>query len=139
MLKNHSLQECTHLRSRDAQTCEGREMQAYGGGWCRSRPGSERGEDRDGWERATPRRQSAVEDEWEATPARGGEGLYRGGSSKRPGTGASTWDYLASPAPSPVRAGSAGGALLGLLLSRAGYSCIKIAAPALNEICLGAG
>jgi hypothetical protein len=64
----------------------------------------------DEWERATPRRRGPADEdsEWEATPLRAGSGALPG--SGRPDTGASTWDYLASPAPSPVRAGSRGGA-----------------------------
>lgn len=58
------------------------------------------------WETGTPLRR-AEEDEWEATPARSGGGaggsMRRPDSSMRPGT--SAWE-LASPAPSPVRAGS---------------------------------
>lgn len=58
------------------------------------------------WETGTPLRR-AEEDEWEATPARagsaGGGSMRRPDSSLRPGT--SAWE-LASPAPSPVRAGS---------------------------------
>ena len=58
------------------------------------------------WEE-TPRRRAAAEDEWEATPVRAGSGRP-GSSARRPDTGASL-DYLASPAGTPVRAGSAGG------------------------------
>ena len=58
------------------------------------------------WETGTPLRR-AEEDEWEATPARAGGGA--GGSMRRPDSsmrpGSSAWE-LASPAPSPVRAGS---------------------------------
>ena len=56
------------------------------------------------WETGTPLRR-AEEDEWEATPARAGGGgsMRRPDSNSRPGT--SAWE-LASPAPSPVRAGS---------------------------------
>ena len=58
------------------------------------------------WETSTPLRR-AEEDEWDATPARAGGGA--GGSMRRPDSsmrpGSSAWE-LASPAPSPIRAGS---------------------------------
>ena len=71
--------------------------------------GRERGRSsgRGEWEE-TPRRRAAAEDEWEATPVRAGS-ARPGSSVRRPDTGASL-DYLASPAGTPVRAGSAGGA-----------------------------
>ena len=61
-----------------------------------------------------PEARAAAEDEWEATPVRAGSGRP-GSSARRPDTGASL-DYLASPAGTPVRAGSAGGVHAPLLL-----------------------
>ena len=88
--------------------------------------GRERGRSsgRGEWEE-TPRRRTAAEDEWEATPVRAGS-ARPASSARRPDTGASL-DYLASPAGTPVRAGSAGGACATLLASRGSVIYLRAA------------
>ena len=66
-------------------------------------------QDRSSWEGASKR---GTEAEWEMTPSRVRPGSETPG---RASTGRSQWDYMASPAPSPVRAGSGGGDLAACL------------------------
>ena len=68
----------------------------------RGRPRSE-SRHRSSWEGSGTPLIKRDEDEWEMTPSRSGRATP---NSSRGATGRSQWDYMASPAPSPVRAGT---------------------------------
>lgn len=68
----------------------------------RDRPRSE-SRHRSNWDGAGTPMIKRDEDEWEMTPSRSGRATP---TPSRGATGRSQWDYMASPAPSPVRAGT---------------------------------
>ena len=68
----------------------------------RGRPRSE-SRHRSSWDGSGTPLVKRDEDEWEMTPSRSGRATP---TPSRGATGRSQWDYMASPAPSPVRAGT---------------------------------